>query len=103
MTLCAALAVPVGLAAQDKQNHKHHHYKFIDLGTLGGPASHFSNGNDGILNSEGTAAGWAETSEPDPYPAFCFNPDCFVSHAFQSQNGVLTDPRRTSQRGKQQR
>ena len=25
--------------------------------------------------------GWADTSMPDPYPAFCFNLDCFVSHA----------------------
>jgi probable HAF family extracellular repeat protein len=91
LTVFAALAVPVGLAAQDNQNHKHHHYQFIDLGTLGGPASYFSNGFDGILNNEGTSVGWADTSTPDPFPAFCFNPDCFVSHAFQSRNGVRTD------------
>jgi uncharacterized membrane protein len=35
--------------------------------------------------------GWADTSTPDPYPAFCFNPDCFVSHAFRWQKGVMTD------------
>ena len=34
MTLFAALAIPVRLAAQAKQDHKskHHHYQLIDLG-----------------------------------------------------------------------
>jgi len=95
ITLFAALAMPIGLAAQDDtaqpKKAQHHHYKLVDLGTFGGPASYFSNGFDGILNSRGTAAGWADTSAPDPYPPFCFNGDCFVSHAFESQNGVVTD------------
>jgi hypothetical protein len=45
MTLVAALAIPVGrrLAAQDSSVEakplKHHHYKLIDTGTLGGPNS----------------------------------------------------------------
>jgi probable HAF family extracellular repeat protein len=86
LALLAALAIPVRLAAQD-----HSRYKLIDLGTFGGPASYFSNGFDGILSHHGTAAGWADTSNPDPYAPFCFNADCFASHAFQSQNGVLTD------------
>jgi probable HAF family extracellular repeat protein len=70
---------------------QHHHYKFIDLGTFGGPASYFSNGLDGILNPQGTAVGWADTATADPFPDFCFNADCYVSHAFASQNGVRTD------------
>jgi hypothetical protein len=39
--LFAALALPLRLAAQDKQDHNnmHHHYKLIDMGTFGGPAS----------------------------------------------------------------
>ena len=78
--------IPVRAAAQE-----HHHYKLIDMGTFDGPASYFSNGFDGILNNRGTAVGWADTSTPDPYPGFCFNADCFVSHAFQWQNGVLND------------
>ncbi len=85
MTLFAALAIPGQLTAQ------HTRYKLIDLGAFGGPASYFVNGSDGILNRQGTAVGWADTSTPDPFPAFCFNPDCFVSHAFQWRNGVLTD------------
>jgi hypothetical protein len=76
---------PLGLTAQQNdaaqtKNAHHHHYQFIDLGTFGGPASYFSNGNDGILNSQGTAAGWAremrerrerdarETRGIDPFP-----------------------------------
>lgn len=86
ITLFAAVAIPVRLTAQD-----HSRYKLIDLGTFGGPASYFSNGFDGILNHHGMAAGWADTSTPDPDPTFCFDFDCFVSHAFQWQNGTLTD------------
>lgn len=66
-------------------------YRLIDLGTFGGPASYFNNGLDGILNNQGVAVGWASTSQPDPYDPFCFNPNCFVSHAFEVQKGVLTD------------
>jgi len=95
LSLCASLAFPAASSAQNTRTpakpQQHHHYKLVDLGTLGGPTSYFSNGFDGLLNSHGTAAGWADTPTPDSNPAFCFNPDCFVSHAFQSQNGVLTD------------
>lgn len=80
------LLVPDQLSAQ-----QHHHYKLVDLGTFGGPASYIPNGSDGILNSRGTVVGWADTATRDPYPTFCFNLDCFVSHAFQAQNGVVTD------------
>jgi probable HAF family extracellular repeat protein len=92
MTLVAALAIPVQLAGQEQLEGKgHHRYKLIDLGTFGGPASYFANGFDGILNNHGTSAGWADTSTPDPYPGFCVNLDCFVSHAFAWRNGSKTD------------
>jgi probable HAF family extracellular repeat protein len=95
--LFAALALPGRLAAQDKQDHnpKHHHYKFIDLGTFGGPTSR----NDGIyppLNNNGIVIGAADTSTPDPfYPNF--NPlilpggasDPYIFRAFESNNGRL--------------
>jgi probable HAF family extracellular repeat protein len=86
---CAALAMSMSLAAQE-HNEKHVHYKLVDLGTFGGPASYFQNGFDGVLNNQGAAVGWADTSTADPYPNFCFS-NCYVVHAFQSQNGVLTD------------
>jgi probable HAF family extracellular repeat protein len=86
LLLIAPFSIPPQLSAQ-----QHTRYKLIDLGTLGGPASYFSNGFDGILNHRGTAVGWADTSTPDPDPAFCFNFDCFVSHAFRWRNGNLTD------------
>jgi len=92
----AALAIPFQLDAQDHQKY-HHHYKLIDLGTLGGPASYFDFGppvtfsNGGIVNQQGTAVGFADTLTPDPFPAFCFITDCQVTHAFQWRNGVLTD------------
>jgi len=106
--LFAGLAVPVRLGAQDSQDHKdqHHHYKVIDMGTFGGPSSYYNSLNltDGgfnfltvfyniaqVKNSRGTFVGFAETSAPDPFPAFCYLPDCFVAHAFQWNGGAITD------------
>jgi probable HAF family extracellular repeat protein len=93
----ALLAVSLRLKAQE-EHHKHHHYKLIDLGTFGGPASHFNFGppvtfsSSGILNQRGTAVGFSETSTPDPFPAFCFiSPDCQINHAFEWRNGAMTD------------
>lgn len=94
VSLLAALATPVRMAAQDSttQSHKHHRYKLIDLGTFGGPTSWVSNPDAKDLNNRGTVQGWADTSVPDPnYPNCWDYPDCFVAHAFQWQNGVLTD------------
>jgi probable HAF family extracellular repeat protein len=83
LALISAFALSVPLAAQQAR------YRLIDLGTFGGPASYFSNGFDGILNNHGAAAGWANTSTPDP---FCFTaPNCFATHAFLAQNGAVTD------------
>jgi len=98
ITLFAALAIPLRLAAEDKRNHhQHHHYQFIDLGTFGGPQSR----NDGIepaLTNEGIVIGMADTNTPDPfYPNF--NPlilpggasDPYIFHAFQWKDGRLVD------------
>ncbi len=94
--LFAALALPGRLAAQHNQgaNPKHHHYKLIDIGTFGGPQSYVAgegNGGSRVLNNHGTLTGTADTAIPDPFPDFCFDEDCFVGHAFQWQNGVMTD------------
>ncbi len=86
-----ALVIATQLAAQ--QNPR---YKLIDLGTFGGPNSSPAPPNIDIfpvrsLNYRGTFIGQADTSTPDPFPNFCFNEDCLVSHAFRWQNGVRND------------
>jgi probable HAF family extracellular repeat protein len=103
IALLAALAVPLGLAAQNKQDHgKHHRYKLVDLGTLGGPNSSVLLGLQ-VLDNRGTVVGGAETSTPNPnYPncnpllGYCFQssppyPPAFIQHAFEWQKGALTD------------
>jgi probable HAF family extracellular repeat protein len=101
VTLFAALAIPVRLAAQEQQQNKQQlRYKLVDFGTFGGPSSYLEidNGVNGapsqVVNNAGTVAGWGDTSTPDPYSPNCFQPyaqDCFLTHAFQWQKGVLTD------------
>ena len=93
--LFATLAIPVGMPAQDNQSpdHKHHQYKLIDIGTLGGPASYYSAAGFGsqVLNDQGTVAGYGDTSMPDPYAPNCWDEDCYLGRAFRWQKGVLTD------------
>ena len=79
MTLFAAMALPVPLAAQRGR------YKLIDLGTLGGPNSQVNGGPPPMINNRGVVAGLAETSTPCSYLGG------FVSPAFKWENGVLTD------------
>ncbi len=67
--LLAALAMPVGMAAQDNSSpnhHRHHTYRLIDLGTFGGPTSGFNaEGNGGpYINSHGAVGGYAQTTVP---------------------------------------
>jgi probable HAF family extracellular repeat protein len=83
-------------AQEDAQrpSPKHTRYKFIDLGTLGGPVSYESPNGEGnqLLNNSGVVAFSADTATPDPNaPDFCFSPGCFVTHAVRWKNGVLTD------------
>jgi len=104
MTLFAALAIPVGLAAQDKQDHnndrKHHHYKLFDMGTFGGPISGVVStemiGSPNQVNRRGVTVGYAGTptpTTPNNNPAICgfsiIAP--VVNHALKWQNGVVTD------------
>jgi probable HAF family extracellular repeat protein len=87
--LCTALAMTVGMAAQagPSQSHKpkHHQYKLIDLGTLGGPNSQVNGGPPAMINNAGMVAGIADTSGLCPYFAFSISP------AFKWQNGALID------------
>jgi hypothetical protein len=74
MTLFAVLAAPVRLAAQGQETN-FRHYKLIDIGTFGGPASYFTEPGVGrgelVLNSQGILAGKADTSIPDPHSGNC--------------------------------
>jgi probable HAF family extracellular repeat protein len=101
MTLFAALAVPLRLAAQDNQNHKnaHHHYKLIILGTLGGPQSYGDAGHGAAnITNQGTVAGVADTAAPDPFfpnynPLFSgsIGSYLYVYHVFTTTGGDLVD------------
>jgi len=96
LTLLAALAIPVQLAAQDAAKrphpHQYHHYQIVDPGTLGGPNSYAeANPIENIINAHGAATLTVDTSVPDPLAPNCFESDCFVSHAVVWQRGVLTD------------
>jgi hypothetical protein len=90
IALLVALAIPVSLAAQEHPA-KHHHYKLIDIGTLGGPNVWFnwSGYPNHLLGSNGTVTGGADTSIVDP---ICWNnPDCSLMHGFKWQKGVMSD------------
>src|SRR5271169_1266120 len=94
LTLFAALAVPVQLAAQEKaelhQPHQYHHYQLVDVGTFGGTNSSFNLGGSRLLNNSGVAVGSADTPTPDPLCVY-FNFDCYVSDGFKWQDGVVSN------------
>jgi hypothetical protein len=58
--LCAALAMPVWTAARQPQK-VHLHFKFVDLGTLGGPQSSVF-GDSRVLNNHGVVAFGGDTT-----------------------------------------
>ena len=97
MTLFAALAIPVRLAAQEEKKEKEHHrYKLIDLGTLGGPNSFLDccGAVPPVLNNNGTVVGGADTSIPNPHaanqnPMFCC--EVFINPAAKWHKGDLTN------------
>jgi len=63
----------------------HLRYRLIDLGTLGGPNS-AETLEFPFINNTGMVVGFSDTATPDP-----FNPGGFIPHAFQWQEGILTD------------
>jgi hypothetical protein len=97
ISLLAVLAISLQMAAQAQSaqpQNEHVRYQLIDMGTFGGPHSYGSVNGDGfrLLNDAGVVSSYADTARPDPTaPNFCYNPDCFMSHAFRWKNGDLTD------------
>ena len=84
-TTFIVMAVSLQLAAQ-QQHATHHHYKLIEVG----PRSYINGfeyyGPVQNLNARGILIGWADTNTPDPYPNFCFSPDCLVTNGFRGPN-----------------
>ena len=83
VALMCALAIPTAALG-----HGHHHYKLIDTGTLGGPASALGFEGERDINNSGTVVSMADTSIPDPT---CFSQACLIGHAVAWKDGVLTD------------
>jgi probable HAF family extracellular repeat protein len=86
MTLFAALALPLQMAAQ-----KHHRYKLIEFGTSANNAERGTNGAPN-LNAGGTIAGAFATSDPTTptsNPLAC-NGSSFVIHSFEWHDGIFT-------------
>ena len=102
ITLFAGLALPVQLHAQ-KQTADFRHYKLIDIGTFRGPESYIvpfdTLGSPNQINGRGTAVGGSATLIPTTAVSNGFicggvsGAVPFVNHAFEWQNGILTDLR----------
>jgi probable HAF family extracellular repeat protein len=92
-----ALVMPIALIGQDDQNCKkeHRRYRFVDVGTLGGPTSINFSESAQEINNAGAVVGFSETSLRNPkYPNFnpmLLGPDPLVWHGFMWQNGTLLD------------
>jgi probable HAF family extracellular repeat protein len=91
-TLLAAAVLLLPRAFAQEHSDRHHHYKLIDLGTFGGPAS-YVNEDSPALNNRGMLVGSAEINTPlpptgNPFP--CASPS-FVYQAFAWEDGVLTN------------
>jgi probable HAF family extracellular repeat protein len=89
--LAAQASLPALVAQENENRPKHHHYKLIDTGTLGGASSSLGVEGERDINNRGTVVSLAETQIPDPFAPNCFFADCFVGHAVDWRGGVLTD------------
>lgn len=99
-TLFAVLVIPVCLAAQDRseEKHRHHHYKLIDMATLGGPQSIIYEQGTRSLNNHGTFTGCADRRNLDlnkpqnPYFLYPDNVlDPYIQHVFEWEEGKKID------------
>jgi probable HAF family extracellular repeat protein len=97
--LFAVVALPTRMAAQSDPAKipQHNHYKLIDMGTFGGPASSINSPfSQGTLNNQDIATGWSATSFPTLLTSsflICGGLDAvvpFITHTFE-WNGVVRD------------
>jgi probable HAF family extracellular repeat protein len=96
LSLFAVLTMSAQLQGQEQTGVKREHrYKFVEIGTFGGPESFINSGS--TLNEHGTAVGSAGTTipiAPDSNLTICGGVDGlvpFVTHAFRWQDGVIAD------------
>lgn len=90
--LCATLLVTVcmpGLFAQ-KSPSRSTLYRVAEVGTFGGPNSRY-NVLSAMARNDGTIVGAANTDQPDANAPNCFDPSCFVMHAYKWHADDLTD------------
>ena len=100
VTTLVAFALPLQMAAEEHTTH-FRHYRLIDLGTFGGPASYINNpaalGAPNQINANGVAVGSSATSvpsTPESNTGVCGGVDGivpFIFHAFKWQAGYVTD------------
>ena len=102
LMLFILLTVPVRFAAQDKQDHKnvkHHHYKLVDMGTFGGPASWVAPQffASPALNPHGVTVGGSSTSVSTTKTSNLLvcgglqGQIPYVNHAFRWEDGTVTN------------
>jgi probable HAF family extracellular repeat protein len=89
LLVLAVNVAPIAAQASSGSNRPRTRYKFIDLGTIGGPNS--AEFASPLINNKGVVTGAADTPEADPNAPNCYNPDCFVTHTYSWRDGVLTD------------
>jgi probable HAF family extracellular repeat protein len=65
-------------------------YRIAEVGTFGGPNSRY-NVLSAMARQDGTIVGAANTDQPDPNAPNCFDPSCFVMHAYEWHADHLTD------------
>lgn len=99
LTVLSLVAIQTRVSAQNNRydHYWHHHYKLIEMGTFGGPASSINFPfSQGTLNNQGLATGWSATAVPTlPTSSFliCGGLDAvvpFITHTFE-WNGAVRD------------
>ena len=95
MAMLAVGGMSLSMVAQDTttpaQKPKHHQYKLIDLGTLGGPQSFLPFQGERSINNQGTLNPAMDTSTPDPFFPNGLGADGYVLHAASWRSGSVTD------------